>query len=84
MDFYSASGMSILWVCFFQTIAISWIFGTQKFCDCVHQMMGIRPNMFWYICWLVFAPVVMAVSWEQFVSSESIRFEVLERGWINF
>ncbi|XP_012269625.1 sodium- and chloride-dependent GABA transporter 1-like isoform X1 [Athalia rosae] len=60
MDFYSASGMSILWVCFFQTIAISWIFGTQKFCDCVHQMMGIRPNKFWYICWLVFAPVVMA------------------------
>ncbi|XP_046623137.1 sodium- and chloride-dependent GABA transporter 1-like [Neodiprion virginianus] len=60
MDFYSASGMSILWVCFFQTIAISWIFGTRKFCDCVHQMMGIRPNRFWYICWLVFAPVVMA------------------------
>ncbi|KAH0561633.1 sodium- and chloride-dependent GABA transporter 1-like [Cotesia glomerata] len=60
MDFYSASGMSILWVCFFQTIAISWIFGAQKFCDCVHQMMGIRLNKFWYICWLVFAPVIMA------------------------
>ncbi|XP_024944134.1 sodium- and chloride-dependent GABA transporter 1 isoform X2 [Cephus cinctus] len=60
MDFYSASGMSILWVCFFQTIAISWIFGTQKFCDCIHQMMGIRLNKFWYICWLVFAPIIMA------------------------
>ncbi|XP_012272454.1 sodium- and chloride-dependent GABA transporter 1 [Orussus abietinus] len=60
MDFYSASGMSILWVCFFQTIAISWIFGVKKFCDCVHQMMGVRLNMFWYICWLVFAPVIMA------------------------
>lgn len=60
MDFYSASGMSILWVCFFQTIAISWIFGAQKFCDCIHQMMGIRLNKFWYICWVVFAPVIMA------------------------
>lgn len=60
MDFYSASGMSILWVCFFQTIAISWIFGAQKFCDCVHQMMGIRLNKFWYICWVLFAPVIMA------------------------
>ncbi|XP_015432253.1 PREDICTED: LOW QUALITY PROTEIN: sodium- and chloride-dependent GABA transporter 1-like [Dufourea novaeangliae] len=59
MDFYSASGMSILWVCFFQTIAISWIFGAQKFCDCIHQMMGIRMNKFWYICWVVFAPVIM-------------------------
>lgn len=62
MDFYSASGMSILWVCFFQTIAISWIFGGRKFCDCIHQMMGIRLNYFWYICWVVFAPVIMAVS----------------------
>ncbi|KAG9430054.1 sodium- and chloride-dependent GABA transporter 1 isoform X1 [Apis mellifera carnica] len=60
MDFYSASGMSILWVCFFQTIAISWIFGARKFCDCIHQMMGIRLNNFWYVCWVVFAPVIMA------------------------
>ncbi|KDR11741.1 sodium- and chloride-dependent GABA transporter 2-like isoform X3 [Zootermopsis nevadensis] len=59
MDFYSASGMSLLWVCFFQTIAISWIFGAQKFIDCVQQMMGIRPNRFWYICWVFFAPAVM-------------------------
>ena len=29
MDFYSASGITILWCCFFQTIAIGWIFGTQ-------------------------------------------------------
>lgn len=62
MDFYSASGMSILWVCFFQTIAISWIFGAKKFCDCVHQMMGIRLNKFWYICWVLLAPVIMLVS----------------------
>ncbi|XP_017884157.1 sodium- and chloride-dependent GABA transporter 1-like [Ceratina calcarata] len=60
MDFYSASGMSILWVCFFQTIAISWIFGAKKFCDCIHQMMGVRLNKFWYVCWVVFAPVIMA------------------------
>ncbi|XP_076753819.1 sodium- and chloride-dependent GABA transporter 1 [Xylocopa sonorina] len=60
MDFYSASGMSILWVCFFQTIAISWIFGAKKFCDCIRQMMGIRLNRFWYICWVFFAPVIMA------------------------
>ncbi|GFG35869.1 hypothetical protein Cfor_08730, partial [Coptotermes formosanus] len=59
MDFYSASGMSLLWVCFFQTIAISWIFGANKFIDCVQQMMGIRPNNFWYICWVFFAPAVM-------------------------
>ncbi|KAK9704069.1 Sodium:neurotransmitter symporter family [Popillia japonica] len=61
MDYYSASGMSLLWVCFFQTIAISWIFGTEKLCDCIEQMMGIRPSKFWTICWRFCAPVVMLV-----------------------
>lgn len=59
MDFYSASGMSLLWVCFFQTIAIGWFFGAHRFCDCVEQMTGHRPNMFWYLCWKYFAPAVM-------------------------
>lgn len=60
MDFYSASGMCLLFVCFFQTIAISWIFGAQKFGDCIHQMMGIRLNKFWAFCWKFFAPGIMA------------------------
>lgn len=64
MDFYAASGMSLLWVCFFQTIAISWIFGADKFCNCVFEMTGIKPNMFWYITWAYLAPTVMLVSIE--------------------
>lgn len=63
MDYYSASGMSLLWVCFFQTVAISWTFGVDKLCDCVEQMMGIRPNWFWRICWKYCAPIVIAVSY---------------------
>ncbi|CAH0381880.1 unnamed protein product [Bemisia tabaci] len=59
MDFYAASGISLLWVCFFQTIAISWIFGTDKFCSCVEEMMGFRPSICMRICWTVLAPAVM-------------------------
>lgn len=62
MDFYSASGMSLLWVCFFQTIAIGWCFGTERFCDCIEQMTDRRPSKFWYLCWKYFAPIVMVVS----------------------
>jgi solute carrier family 6 GABA transporter-like protein 1 len=62
MDFYSCSGMSLLWVVFFQTIAIGWCFGAAKFCDCVEQMTGTRPNMWFYLCWKYFAPAVMIVS----------------------
>ncbi|XP_059090206.1 sodium- and chloride-dependent GABA transporter 1-like [Tigriopus californicus] len=59
MDFYSASGMSLLWVCFFQTIAIGWFFGAERFCDCVEEMTTHRPSKFWYLCWKYFAPAVM-------------------------
>lgn len=62
MDTYSASGISILWVCFFQTIAISWIFGTKQFTNCIYKMMGIELSKFWSFCWLIFAPVIMIVS----------------------
>jgi len=60
MDFYSCSGLALLWVCFFQTIAIGWFFGAQRFCDCVEQMTGHMPNIFWYLCWKYFAPAVMS------------------------
>lgn len=75
MDYYSASGMSLLWVCFFQTVAISWVFGVDKLCDCIEQMMGIRPNMFWRICWKYLAPVVIAVIFVgQCMEYETLRY----------
>lgn len=61
MDYYSASGMSMLFLVFFQTISIAWIFGTTRFCDCIEQMSGHRPSWFFYICWSFFGPLVMAV-----------------------
>lgn len=75
MDYYSASGMSLLWVCFFQTVAISWTFGVDKLCDCVEQMMGIRPNWFWRICWKYCAPIVIAVIFvEQCMEYTALRY----------
>lgn len=62
MDYYAASGMSMLFLVFFQTISISWIFGGKRFCDCVQQMIGFRPSYFYYICWVYLAPVVMLVN----------------------
>ncbi|KAK9503688.1 hypothetical protein O3M35_010195 [Rhynocoris fuscipes] len=59
MDTYSASGMCLLWVCIFQTVAISWVFGGDKVIECVDVMMGIRPSKFWYFCWVYLSPAVM-------------------------
>ena len=62
MDFYAASGMSLLWCTFFQTIAICWFFGGKKMYDCIEQMVGFRINWYWYVCWMVTAPAFMLVS----------------------
>ena len=63
MDFYAASGLSLLWICFFETIAVSWFYGAGRFSKNIEQMLGHRPAffIFWHYCWLIFAPVVMGV-----------------------
>jgi len=59
MDFYAASGMSLLWCVFFQTIAISWVFGAKKFYLCIEHMIGYKVNWYWYICWVLLSPAFM-------------------------
>jgi len=59
MDFYAASGMSLLWCVFFQTIAICWIFGAKRFYACIEEMIGYRVNYYWYVCWVFLAPAFM-------------------------
>ena len=61
MDFYSASGMSLLWICFFETIAVAWLYGVDKFSDNIADMTGSKPFVFWYYCWKFFAPALMGV-----------------------
>ena len=62
MDFYSASGLSLLWICFFETVAISWFYGASKFAENIESMIGRKPSVFWILCWKVFAPLLMGVS----------------------
>ena len=59
MDFYSASGMPLLWICFWETIALSWVFGAARFREAIKEMTGIRPPYIFYLCWRFLAPAVM-------------------------
>lgn len=59
MDFYAASGMSLLHCVFFQTIAISWCFGAKKLYICIEDMVGYKVGWYWYICWMVLSPAFM-------------------------
>ncbi|XP_064632567.1 sodium- and chloride-dependent taurine transporter-like [Lineus longissimus] len=72
-DYYSASGFCLLWVCFFQVIAIAWVYGGRRFYGNIEVMIGYRINPWLLVCWTVLAPVVMA---GVFIFS-AVKFEVL-------
>jgi len=59
LDTYSASGYSLLWLAFFETISISWVFGATNFVACLEHMIGYRPFIWWKICWFGLTPAMI-------------------------
>lgn len=58
LDRYAA-GYSILIAVLFETIAVSWIYGTNRFCDDIRDMIGFYPGIYWRVCWKFIAPIFL-------------------------
>jgi len=56
-DTYSASGSALLWVSLFQSIAIGWIYGGERFYDDMEKMLGFRINPWIRWCWKFLTPL---------------------------
>ncbi|XP_071963769.1 sodium- and chloride-dependent GABA transporter 2-like isoform X2 [Antedon mediterranea] len=57
-DYYSASGSALLWIAFFEAIAIGWVYGPNRFLDHFEEMLGFRVRGYWLrICWMLFTPL---------------------------
>ncbi|XP_074138978.1 sodium- and chloride-dependent taurine transporter [Sminthopsis crassicaudata] len=57
-DYYAASGVCLLWVAFFECIAIAWIYGADRLYDRIEEMIGYRPNPWMKWSWCVITPIL--------------------------
>ncbi|XP_038153532.1 sodium- and chloride-dependent GABA transporter 1 isoform X2 [Cyprinodon tularosa] len=60
MDHYTAI-VSIMFLAFFEIIAICWSYGVKRLSSNLEEMTGGRPNIFFRLCWLIVDPVLITV-----------------------
>ncbi|XP_052780415.1 sodium- and chloride-dependent creatine transporter 1-like isoform X2 [Mya arenaria] len=58
-DYYSASGIVVLWICLFESIIVGWIFGGDKFVDATELMIGRRIPKWFVVCWRYGSPIII-------------------------
>lgn len=57
---YQSGGVSLLFLGFFETVTLAWIYGTDRFSLDIEKMIGRRPGVWWWLCWRFFSPAIMA------------------------
>ncbi|KAL4655400.1 sodium- and chloride-dependent creatine transporter 1-like isoform X1 [Arapaima gigas] len=57
-DYYSASGMTLLWQAFWECVVVAWVYGADCFMDDVARMIGYRPLPYMKWCWSYITPLV--------------------------
>ncbi|XP_060788391.1 sodium- and chloride-dependent creatine transporter 1-like [Neoarius graeffei] len=57
-DYYSASGMTLLWQAFWECVVVAWVYGADRFMDDIGRMIGYRPFPMMKWCWSFLTPCV--------------------------
>ncbi|KAL0983779.1 hypothetical protein UPYG_G00132700 [Umbra pygmaea] len=57
-DHYVCSGTTLLLLSICQSLSIGWIYGAERFCDNIEDMIGYRPSSLVKYCWLYITPSI--------------------------
>ncbi|XP_078270417.1 sodium- and chloride-dependent creatine transporter 1-like isoform X2 [Rhinoraja longicauda] len=57
-DYYSASGITLLWQAFWECVVVAWVYGADRFIGDIAWMIGYRPLPWIKWCWLFITPSV--------------------------
>ncbi|KAL8582804.1 hypothetical protein ACOMHN_066820 [Nucella lapillus] len=57
---YSAS-YSLMVVCFFELIAVNYVYGNKNFCSDIKMMLGFEPNWYWRGMWMGVTPLAILI-----------------------
>ncbi|CAG9764797.1 unnamed protein product [Ceutorhynchus assimilis] len=81
-DTYSA-GISLLCSALFEAIAVSWFYGLDRLTQDVEAMLGIRPGIYWRICWKFISPsfIVCVVMFGLLYHQPLVYNDYLYPGW---
>ena len=61
-DYFAASGFALLYLIFFEVIAISWCYGVNRYYRNLEEMMNFKMVFWWKLCWFILTPAVCFVS----------------------
>ncbi|XP_059181411.1 sodium- and chloride-dependent betaine transporter-like [Centropristis striata] len=62
IDNYGPCEVTILFIAGFEVVVIAWVYGVDRFCDNIEDMIGYRPFPVMKYCWLFFTPFICWVT----------------------
>jgi len=62
MDYYTAA-ISLMYIAFFEVVAIVWVYGANRLASNVREMTGSLPNIYIRSCWMVASPCLILAIW---------------------
>eukprot|EP00057_Strongylocentrotus_purpuratus_P017206 XP_011671680.1 PREDICTED: sodium- and chloride-dependent taurine transporter isoform X1 [Strongylocentrotus purpuratus] len=60
---YGDSAFPIIWICFFESIAIGWFYGVRRFSRDIAEMLRWQQIEWYIICWPVTVPIIALLVW---------------------